>query len=216
MLISLCVLAYKRPDLLAKTLGGIKATADVPYQLIVNLDGGDETNQEYLFSMLKANGISSLILNAGKNRGVGRSFQNCLGLCEGEIIYKIDTDLTFREKWMSTSTNILLRNPEVGSVSLFNYRNYDPVDTRFEILEERSDHLLVNDYVSSIYCFRAKDLPKIMPVADDGNHTKLPKLAITKEDYCQNWGFGVGKSVYVSGTMEHPYKTPTFKEPLIL
>lgn len=199
-----------------KTIESIQHTADIPYSLIVNIDGGDDTgNDDYIYTLYKEKKISSLIVNGGKNRGVGRAFNNCLALAEGEYIFKIDTDLVFHHNWLSTACSALDNNKDVGAISLFNYRHYDPVDTRFEITEERSDISIVNDFVSSVYGFRHKDLDKILPAQDDGNHTKLGKLAITKRDMVENQGFGVGKSVYVSGTMDHPFKTATYNEPLI-
>jgi glycosyltransferase involved in cell wall biosynthesis len=215
---SLCILAYKRPEKLRSCLESILKTVDFPCEIIVNLDS-DSTpeNRQYLFEMLNQNKISKLIMVNGKNRGVGRSFQNCLGVAEGDYIFKIDTDLIFKPQWLSTAIKILDNNNDIGAVSLFNYRHYDPNDTRFEILHYREDCLIVNDFVSSVYGFRnptsdphfGKDIP------DDGLHKSFGDLAITTTDFVENSGFGVTKSTYVSGTEDHPYKTPTFNEPLI-
>lgn len=216
---SLCVLAYKRPELLRRCLESIWATVDEPCQIIVNLDGGDTDNSIYLFDLYKQGRISNLVLNAGKNRGVGRSMANCVGLCEGDFIFKIDTDLEFRQGWLSTACNALRRHSDVGAVSLFNYNHYDPADTRFVVEEEREDVLIVNDLVSSVYGFRTADLVLGGWNHDDGFHQTLKgyrgKLAITKTDLCKNDGFGV-KSVYVTirpdGTA---FKTKTNDSPLI-
>lgn len=191
----------------------------------MNVDGGDSWAIGYLSELLNRGEISKLILISGNNRGVGRSFQNCLGVAEGDYIFKIDTDLVFKPNWLSKALLVLDNNPEVGAVSLFDYNYYDPNDDRFKPetcrLEERPDCYIVKDFVSSIYGFRKEDaygwFPHAMP--DDGFHTKLQeqkgKLAITKENLVTNNGFGVYKSVYVSGTEENPYKTPTYDEPLI-
>lgn len=216
MLVSLCFLAYKRSDWLNTCINSCINTISKPCEIIVNLDGSDESNLSYLHNLFISKRISKLILNNGNNRGVGRSFQNCLGVAEGDYIFKIDTDLIFKDSWLTTSLSILENNPDVGAVSQFDYRHYDPNDKRFQVLEERKDCLIVNDFVSSIYGFRKSDRIKIEPVSDDGNHTKLGKLAITKVDMVKNQGFGVNKSVYISGTEDHPYKTPTFDQPLIL
>lgn len=222
---SLCVLSYKRPATLKRCIKSILATADYPYQLIINSDGGDNENLPTLWELYNSGKVSNMILNTGKNRGVGRSFQNCLGVAEGDYIFKIDTDLVFKPHWLSTACNALEKHNDIGAVSLFNYRHYDPNDTRFNVLEERVNDglLIVNDFVSSVYGFRKHSLDKwgreYDTIPDDGYHTLLGKrfghLAITSEDYCTNDGFGVGKSVYVSGTMDHPYKTPTFDQPII-
>lgn len=216
-LASLCLLAYKRPQQLIECIQSLHQTADYPYELIVNLDGGDEYNIAFLTQELKMGRISKLILSCGNNRGVGRSFQNCLGVAEGDYIFKVDTDLLFKPNWLSTSVGILSNNPDVGAVSLFDYRNYDPNDNRFNIMEEREDCNIVDDFVSSIYGFKHPyTIEDWVEIPDDGFHqSQGGKLAITKEDYVINRGFGVGKSVYISGTEEAPFKTPTHDKGLI-
>lgn len=222
---SLCLLSYKRPEALKECLKSLFDNTDYSYSLIVNADGGDSDNLDYLVSLQKEGRISSLIISGGKNRGVGRSFQNCLGITEGDYIFKIDADLVFKPYWLSTAIGILDNNPDVGAVSLFDYNHYDPNDDRFKSevnhIENRADCIIVKDFVSSIYGFRAEELKKIIwvdgyqGIPDDGLHQYFGKMAITKKDYVINNGFGVTKSVYVSGTMDHPYKTPTYDEPLI-
>lgn len=215
--VSLCILAYKRPEMLVKCIQSILQTADYPHSIIVNLDADDSGNAEYLFDLYKAGVISYLIMNGGGNRGVGRSFANCVGVAEGDYIFKIDTDLIFKPNWLSTAVHILEHNEDVGAVSLFNYRHYDPYDKRFEILEERKNCSIVNDFVSSTYMFHRSCLDLGGWDQDDGFHTRLTPLAITKEDMCVNNGFGKN-SVYVTMVDEdprHSFKTPTHAEPLI-
>lgn len=217
---SLCVLAYKRPEMLKQCIESIIATADLPYELIVNLDGDDSGNAEYLFQLYKDKKISYLILNAGNNRGVGRSMANCLGVAEGDYTFKIDTDLIFKPQWLSKAVEILDNFPVVGAVSLFNYRNYDAKDERFQVTNALATCNFVNDFVSSVYGFKSETMLRAgAPLYDDGYHQHLKELgyelAITKDDYVTNNGFGVYKSTYVSGTEENPFKTPTHDTPLI-
>ncbi len=225
---SLCVLAYKRPNLLPLCLDSLIHTSDYPFQLIVNLDAGDESNLDYVLGLHKKGLVSNIIINGGDNRGVGRSFQNCLGVAEGDYIFKIDTDLIFKPNWLSTAVNILKNNSDIGAISLFDYNHYDPNDSRFKPLEnhleEREDCTVVKDFVSSIYGFRRLELEKAvdkMPpypgIPDDGLHQQFGKMAITKQDFVENKGFGVN-SVYVTMPDKNPenaFKTPTFNEPLI-
>jgi glycosyltransferase involved in cell wall biosynthesis len=217
--LSVCVLAYKRPEWLVETIESIIATADYPYTLIVNSDGNDSPeNREYLNYCVKSNLISVLIQSGGSNRGVGRSFANCVGVCEGEYIAKIDTDLTFTKGWMSHSVRILEEQADVGAVGLFDYRKYDPNDKRFEVYATRFGCRLVNDLVSSAYIFRKSDLVDGYQY-DDGFHQTLKakrgQLALTPTDMATNRGFGVGKSVYVVGTEDHPRKAEITEHPLI-
>lgn len=218
---SLCVLAYKRPEQLVDCLSTMSRNAGYPHEIIINLDADDDQrNIDYLYSQFRHKKLSKLIFTNGKNRGVGRSFANCVGVAEGENIFKIDTDLSFEPNWLKTAVGILDNNKDVGAVSLFNYRNYDPMDERFNVLKEREDCLIVDDFVSSIYGFRRMDLLHVAEMyTDDGFHQDLGKrhgfLAITKKDMVKNSGFGVTKSTYVSGTEDHPFKTKTHDTPLL-
>ena len=222
---SLCILAYKRPERLKECLSSLLTTLDYPAEIIVNLDGLDgneDLNVNYLTHELKNFKISKLILNQGKNRGVGRAFQNCLGVAEGDYIVKIDTDLTFSPQWLSTMIDIFDKNIDIGSVSCFDYNKWDPNDSRFKpeenILQERDCCYIVKDFVSSIYAFRKQDLKTNIlnaVIPDDGLHQSFGKMALTKTNMVLNTAFGVGKSTYISGTMDHPIKTTTFNEPFI-
>lgn len=216
---SICLLAYKRPEQLVDCLSSLKQNTSYPYEVIVNLDADDsEVNQGYLYRLLKEKKISKLIMNAGKNRGVGRSFANCVGVAEGDFIVKCDTDITFKQNWLSKCVEVLEKDKNVAAISPFNYRNYDPNDTRFNILSERWGYSVVDDFVSSVYVFRRQYLIYEGWQEDDGFHQKLKvtgDLAITKQDYIVNSGFGVLKSTYVSGTEDNPRKTETHNTPLI-
>lgn len=218
---SLCVLAYKRPQQLIDCLESLHKTLDFPAEIIVNLDGGDDSNTEYLIGALRSGSISKLILNGGNNRGVGRSFQSCLGVAEGDYIFKLDTDLTFKPNWLSKAINILNRNTDIGALGLFDYSKWDPNDSRFirenNVIEEREDCLIVKDFVSCAWAFRSKDRNIVEPVEDDGNHSKFNKLGtkLGLIHITDNLSWGVYKSTYVSGTEEKPFKTPTYDKPLI-
>lgn len=220
MFASLCLLAYKRPQLLHACVQSLLQTIDYPCEIIINYDGLDNVADFAPEGFVKA---SKQILVYGKNRGVGRSFQNCLGLSEGDYIFKLDTDLIFQPKWLSTAVKILETNPEVASVGLFDYNKWDPNDPRFKPEENviqtmktwDFEYSIVKDFVSSAYGFRAGDKTKFEGL-DDGFHQKLKdygKLAL--KDMVINESFGPIKSTYISGTEDHPYKTPVFDEPLL-
>ena len=218
---SLCLLAYKRPQQLKDCIQSLKQNTDYPYQLIVNIDGGDSWSIGYLTELLTQGKISNLIIAGGNNRGVGRAFQNCLAVAEGDFIFKLDTDLTFKPNWLSKAVKILETNTDIGCLGLFDYHKWDPNDERFKfennIIEQRENCFIVKDFVSCAYVFRSKDKQIIEPIEDDGNHTKFNKLGtkLGLIDVTDNVMFGVYKSTYVSGTEEKPYKTPVHNEPLV-
>lgn len=215
---SLAILAYKRPTQFKACIDSLHETLDYPAEIIVNVDATVEPDTAVMAAGFLANGkISKLIINRGENRGVGRSFQNCYGMAEGDYIFKIDTDLTFKPHWLSTAVGILEGNTDVGTVSLFDYKHYNPTEKRFNHLEERSHCFIVDDFVSSIYGFRSHPLPELPKnIPDDGMHQILGKMAITKEDFCDNSGFGIGKSTYVVADKNgNPVKAETHDKPLI-
>lgn len=211
---SICVLAYKRPQLLQESVASLIKTLDYPCEIIINYDGVEMIADIMPEMFIKS---SKIIINRGKNRGVGRSFQNCIGVAEGDYIVKADSDIIYEPHWLSKAVKCLEKNLDIGAVGLFDYNKWDRHDERFKpennIIGYHEDCIIVKDFVSSIYAFRAKDKELIFPVQDDGNHTKLGKLALI--DCVNNTAFGVGKSVYVTGTMENPTKTITYDEPLI-
>jgi len=217
-MISVCLLAYKRPEIFSKCIESIHQTADAPFELIVNCDGGSGVD-EIALAEFRRPWISKLILNNGLNRGVGRSFQNCFRLAEGDIIMKTDTDLIFKKGWTSAVERVLLQR-KVGAVGLFDYLNYDPKDKRFEIIEKKDGYKIVKDLVSSAYAFKRGMLPVALELSDDGMHTIIQEkgylLAVTDPDYVENVGFGLGKSTYVvPDASGQPVKAETHREPLI-
>jgi glycosyltransferase involved in cell wall biosynthesis len=230
---SLCILAYKRPQKLHECLESLFKTIDYPCEIIVNLDGSDQIDKDtasQLYGLYLDNKVSKLVLSNGKNRGVGRSFQNCLGVAEGDYIFKIDTDLTFEPKWLSTACKILDTNPEVGVVGLYDYHTQDPNDIRFKPEENviqtmktwEFEYQIVKDFVSSIYGFRHQDVydgnGEMAQITDDGLHTEIAKWKEKKmalRHSVKNDAWGPTKSTYVSGTEDHPVKTPTYQEPFL-
>ena len=217
--VSLCILSFKREAMLLNCLNSLLETIDYPCEVIVNDDTGE--NQRALNTYFEMKRISKLILTNGNNRGVGASFQNCLSLAEGEYVVKMDTDLTFEPEWLSVGVRILKNAPDLAALSFFNYRHYDPKDERFNTLERHSSYNVVDDFVSSIYIARRKDLIRLQPMGDDGNHLRLRdltagKLAVTNKDYCTNVGFGIGRSVYIEGTPEKNWVRKTYNTPHIV
>lgn len=211
---SICLLAYKRPNQLKKCMESLLHSLDYPCEIIVHLDGDDSGNAEYLFDMYKKKKISYLIMNGGLNGGVGRSLTRARRLATGKYFVKCDTDLEFKYGWLSHGISVLNSNNDIGCLGFFDYNNYDPNDYRFFTIQNLPMCKIVSDIVSSIYLCETEKLPMTIP--DDGIHKTLGKeMAITKTDWVTNTGFGIGKSVYVTGTPENPMVTPTHDLPLL-
>ncbi len=228
MYASLCVLSYERLPYLKRMMESLlEIKAGVEYELIVHDDGSDPEVKDYLYTLLKEGKISYLILNGGKNRGIGEAVRNCFKVASGDYLFKLDTDLEFKEGWLKTAVDILDK-PDVGCVSLLNYNNYNPEDDRFKTREDRGDYLIVSDFISCLYGVRRAIYEKNKDSLDtDGWHKTIDnypfepwdkgeQLAISKEDMITNFGFGLGKSIYVKQNEKGEIvTTETHKEPLI-
>lgn len=216
-LVSICLLAYERPEYLGKTLRNLAKTS-YPHELIVHNDGSSNILVKNVIDAF-ADRISFVIDNLGKNMGVGWALRHCIGVSHGEYIVKYDADLECETNWLDAGVSIMEKNSDVIAVGFFNYRNYAPNDNRFNILEEREDCYIVDDFVNSAYLARSEDFKNdITKIEDDGFHQYLKskhnkKLAITKRDYVANFGFGLGKSVYMTPDGQ---KAVTYSEPKVL
>jgi len=212
---SLCVLAFERPEFLVKSLESLWENTKYPFELIINDDassGWDVRN--LLIDNFSQGKFSHLILNDGKNMGVGRAFRNCIGVSNGDYIFKLDADLKYSHGWLKTTVDIIEKNEDAGCVGLFDYRNYDPQDTRFQKEEERDNCFVVTDFVNSGYGFKRELWDKFgSTMGDDGWQVFVKsqgyKSLIPKEDVVVNFGFGK-KSVFVNpdGTTREKSELP--------
>jgi glycosyltransferase involved in cell wall biosynthesis len=205
---SLCVLAFERPEFLKRSINSLISNTSYPHERIINNDGSTDSEVATFLNTLQQSGVLSyLVTNCGQNMGVGKAFRNCIGVSSGDYIFKLDADLEYQPKWLETIISILDNNPDVGCCGLFNYRNYDPNDDRFVILEERDDCYIVSDFVNSGYGFRREIYDNFgVALGDDGWQQYVKgrwsgkaeyKLAIPKSDVAINFGFGANKSIYV-------------------
>jgi GT2 family glycosyltransferase len=164
--------------------------------------------------------ISTLILNRGKNMGVGHGMNRGFSVARGKWVCKLDVDLTYTPGWIEAGIE-LLSIPNVAVAGFFDYKNYVPDDSRFEKIYpiKRDDTLIgysVTDFVGSSFMIRRKDWLEFGVIngswrgfeeysaafAEDVEwklkmQEKGYKLAITPVDYHQNFGFGLGKSTVV-------------------
>lgn len=199
---SLCVLSYERYDFLVKSLESLTSRTSYPFELVINDDGStDKRVKEYLYNLLERKKLSNLIINAGSNMGVGKSLRNCIGVSTGEYIFKLDADLEYKPLWLEKAVSILDKNRDVGCLGLFDYRNYDLNDKRFEKLEEREDCFVVTDFVNSGYGFKRQTWLEFgEKIGDDGWQCYVQSQGrvslIPKEDLVINFGFG-SNSIYI-------------------
>jgi len=187
-------------------------------EIIIHDDGSDNDVKSYIFDLVKQKKVSFAIFNAGNNLGIGEAIQKCLKLSSGEFLFKADADIIYKEKWLENAISVL-NSDRVGAVSLFNYRNYNREDNRFNILHSTNNYHVVDDFVSSIYGFKRKRLDEFGYPGTDGWHQVVGKkynLAITKDDYVANIGFGLGNSVWVVQKKDGTISSATIhEEPLM-
>jgi len=205
-LASLVVLSFNRPQFLHTTIASLKKNTKYPYELIIVDDGSmEEENVEFLLRLYKAKELSCLILNAGKNQGVGASINKGFHCAHGKYLFKLDSDLEFKPLWLEKAVAILETFPEIGVLGLFKYW-YDPCDWRKMLIKEVTrDGLTIEiheDQVGSAMAFRreiyekygdfiegswafGEDYEYKMHLKKEGYWIALPKI-----DLVTNFGFG--------------------------
>ena len=212
---SLCLLAFERAEYLERTLSSLVMRTHYPYELIIHNDGSQDENVRKVIDKYRQY-ISISIENCGQNMGVGASMRRCADIATGDYIFKVDADLEFSEGWLEESVNILKNNALVDMVGCFDYQNYTN-DERFRVIKEEKDCKIVTDFVNSIYGFTRHTYENYRHLmGDDGWQQEVTKvtgnlLAITKEDVVYNFGFGLGKSVYMNSDGTQREKSTTTK-----
>ena len=198
--------------------------AGAKYELLVHDDGSDSEVKDYLFGLLKEKKISYLILNGGKNLGIGEAIRKCFKIASGKYLFKVDTDLEFKKNWLKEAIEILER-PQVGCVSLLNYNNYDPKDERFKTIQTmeygKLKYKIVTDFISCLYGVKREIYEEFKDkLATDGWHKYIQSqgyyLAISNEDKIVNFGFGENTSIYLEKKEDGTIGTrKTYNKPLL-
>lgn len=232
---SLCILSYKRLDMLKQTIQSIKDNTKFSYELLVADDGSDET---WLFieDLMWTREISTAIYNTGSNMGVGEAIHRLFSCAKGDYLIKLDADLIYRPGWLQKGVDLLDKYPEIGTLGWFAYpvpsehkitRNREDPSKDNTLIEVREDCEIVHDFVSSAMIIRREHWEKYgiergsEAFAEDIGLKKKMKadgllMAITKKDYIENIGFGLEKSVVVTpNEMGQPQVSRICKWPLL-
>ena len=205
-LASLVILSFNRPQFLHQTIASLKKNTEYPYELIVVDDGSmAPENVEFLMRLYEAKELSTLILNAGKNQGVGASINRGFHAAHGKWLFKLDSDLEYKPQWLEKAVAILETFPEIGVLGLFRYW-HEPCDWRKMLIRrEERDGLMIQvakDFVGSTMGFNrdtfesfgdfiegsssfGEDYMYKMEIKKTGKWLVLPE-----EDLVENYGFG--------------------------
>jgi glycosyltransferase involved in cell wall biosynthesis len=108
-------------DVLKVTLDSIRASADLPCDLLVFDNASCEEVRQYLLDEHQAGRIQFLILSE-KNLGKGGAWNIILAGAPGEIIAYTDSDAYFYPGWLSRSLQLLETYPNVGMVTARPFR----------------------------------------------------------------------------------------------
>lgn len=160
---SLVLLSYRRPDFLEQSLRSLhQASNETPFELIVVDDGSRDACWPFLFQTLRQYELSTLVLNAGSNLGVGVGMNRGFALARGKWVAKLDADLEYQPGWLDAAVAVLERFPRVAVVGFFDYRHYNAADTRFNRLaplaaDGRTYGYVVDDFVGSGFLMRRAD-----------------------------------------------------------
>jgi len=116
-------------DVLKVCLDSIRASADLPFDLLVFDNGSCEEARQYLLEEHQAGQIQFLILSE-KNLGKGGAWNMILAGAPGEVIAYTDSDAYFYPGWLSQSLHILETYPNVGMVTARPFRTSPDLVTR--------------------------------------------------------------------------------------
>ena len=95
-----------RMTLLKKTLNSLRASTNIPYELIV-VDNGPKEQTTFL----KTQKIDKHIINK-VNQGIGKARNQGMEVAEGEYIVFVDNDILFlKSGWLEDSIKIIEENP---------------------------------------------------------------------------------------------------------
>ena len=108
-------------DVLKVTLDSIRASVDLPCDLLVFDNASCEEVRQYLLDEHQVGRIQFLILSE-KNLGKGGAWNMMLAGAPGEIIAYTDSDAYFYPDWLSRSLQILETFPNVGMVTARPFR----------------------------------------------------------------------------------------------
>lgn len=198
---SLVVLSFNRVTYLQRSLATLWSMTTQPYQLIIMDDASDRVTQQYVASLVIAGTVSSALLNAGHNMGIGIAMNRAMQISRGDIVCKLDSDLEYQPNWLEQVEALLQCHEEIGCLGLFKYM-YDPCHFDKMLIADRGDYYEVEDFVGSAICMRREvyDLcgPWIEQCGSFSEDVEFKKavqragyvLALTKEDLVYNFGFG--------------------------
>jgi glycosyltransferase involved in cell wall biosynthesis len=219
---SVCILSFERLQFLRQCISSLVATADYPFELIVHDDGSEDLPlRHYLHEMVEAGVISTLIMNPpGWNQGQGIAVNRMFSAARGDILVKMDQDMTFQPGWLSECAKVLEMNykahfeqdtpePRIGALGLFRY-HAEPVQWRDMFITDWVTYHEVKDFVGSVIVIPRDAWQAFGPweersaafAEDHGFKMKLTAsdthcCALMPTDLAANHGFGVGPSTLV-------------------
>ena len=198
---SLIVLSFNRKEYIEKSLRSLQLNTRYPHQIIVMDDASDEETQTYLFAMMRAGKISQVVFNAGHNQGIGVAMNRGLSISKGDILMKLDADLSYEPGWLTEVVHLLDKYEKIGCLGLFKY-HHEPCLFENELIKTHPDYHEVIDFVGSAVCFRRDLLEELGPwtetrrFAEDVDFKQRAikagyQMALPLEDIADNFGFGL-------------------------
>jgi len=103
-------------DVLRACLDSLRATADLPFDLMVFDNGSCEEVQQYLLDSHRRGEIQFVILSE-RNLGKGGAWNVIFQAAPGEVLAYTDSDARFYPSWLSDSLRLLETYPSVGMVT---------------------------------------------------------------------------------------------------
>lgn len=134
---SVVILSYNRPEYLRRSVESLHLHTSYPYELIVVSDGSiDAQERRVVYELVESKLVSTAIINAGRNLGIGTGINRGFRASSGAFLVKADADFEYKEGWLEEATDLLGIFPEIGVLGLFHYF-HDPCHWKKKFIEYR-------------------------------------------------------------------------------
>ncbi len=200
-------------EVLKVCLESIRASADLPYDLLVFDNGSCEEARQYLLDEHSAGRLQFLILSE-KNLGKGGAWNVILGGAPGEVIAYTDSDAYFYPGWLSRSVQLLESYPNVGMVTARPFRTKEEFYSQTVAWGESSPQVTVeHGAFIPFQVFREFDLSlgqseeEIKQHYDSTEDVRLTYQGISAIAGASHWQFVAYKSVlqpFLPFSMDRP------------
>ena len=164
--ISIIIVHYasnaSRSKVMRSSLGSLKDSTKLPYELIVVDNGGNEEDSKFLSDLAAKGDINTYIRNAN-NMHFGFARNQALQICNGEYIAVCDNDIVYTPEWLERCVEVLEANPDkkIYATPIYNVAHWRPKFWQGEVQAKGRTYRLNMRAGSNCWVTRRKDFEEI-------------------------------------------------------